>query len=143
MRRCQKQLQGQMRTMLAARQDRTQYRPTSDSSLMKWIVRHAGWFIPRFRGTCNGVARYRGKALEFGESVLAHLPEVGKGIWESRAEVEIRRVAGHERPHRRASGQDRWRSLLTREVRDDSPSHSGSEENLSSSCRNTIRTQSR
>ena len=36
-------------TMLAAPQDRTQYRPTTDSALMKWIVRHAAWLIPRFR----------------------------------------------------------------------------------------------
>ena len=37
----QKQLQGQVRTMLAALQDRTQSRLTTDSALMKWIVRHA------------------------------------------------------------------------------------------------------
>ena len=82
----QKQSQGQVRTMLAALQDRTQYRPTTDSALMKWIVRHAAWLIPRFMG--NDVQSplhramggpYRGKLLEFGESVLAHLPEVGKG----------------------------------------------------------------
>ena len=43
------------------------------------------WLIPRFRG--NDVSPlhramggpYRGMLLEFGESVLAHLPEVGKG----------------------------------------------------------------
>ena len=73
--------------MLAALQDRTQYRPTTDSALMKWIVRHAAWLIPRFRG--NDVQSpfyratggpYRGKLLEFGESVLAHLPEVGKDL---------------------------------------------------------------
>ena len=46
---CQKQLQGQVRTMLAALQDRTQHRPTTDSALMKWFVRHAAWLIPRFR----------------------------------------------------------------------------------------------
>ena len=44
----QKQLQGQVRTMLAAMQERTQYRPTVDSALMKWIVRHAAWLMPRF-----------------------------------------------------------------------------------------------
>ena len=32
----QNQLQGQVRTMLAAMQERTQYRPTADSALMKW-----------------------------------------------------------------------------------------------------------
>ena len=31
----QKQLQGQMRTMLASLQDRTQYRPTAGNALMK------------------------------------------------------------------------------------------------------------
>ena len=45
----QKQLQGQVRTMLAAMQERTQYRPTVDSAL-KWIVRLAAWLMPRFRG---------------------------------------------------------------------------------------------
>ena len=72
--------------MLAAMQERTQYRPTVDSALMKWIVRHAAWLIPRFRG--NDVQSpfyramggpFRGKLVEFGETVLAHLPEVGKG----------------------------------------------------------------
>ena len=82
----QKQLQGQVRTMLAAMQERTQYRPTVDSALVKWIVRHAAWLIPRFRGSdvqspfyrAMG-GPYRGKLVEFGETVLAHLPEVGKG----------------------------------------------------------------
>ena len=72
--------------MLAAMQERTQYRPTADSALMRWIVRHAAWFIPRFRSgdvqspfyrTMDGP--YRGKLVKFGEAVLAHLPEVGKG----------------------------------------------------------------
>ena len=72
--------------MLAAMQERTQYRPTADSALMRWIVRHAAWFIPRFRSgdvqspfyrTMDGP--YRGKLVKFGETVLAHLPEVGKG----------------------------------------------------------------
>ena len=82
----QKQFQGQMRTMLAALQERTQYRPTTDSALTKWIVRHAAWLIPRFRrnDAQSSFYRamggpYRGKLLEFGESVLAHLPEVGRG----------------------------------------------------------------
>ena len=82
----QKQLQGQVRTMLAAMQQRTQYRPTADSALMKWTDRHAAWLIPRFRG--NDIQSpfyramggpYRGKLVEFGQTVLAHLPEVGKG----------------------------------------------------------------
>ena len=53
---------------------------------MRWIVRHAAWLIPRFRGSeiQSLVYRamggpYRGKLVEFGETVLAHLPEVGKG----------------------------------------------------------------
>ena len=82
----QKQWQGQVRTMLAALQERTLYKPTTDSALMKWIVRQAAWLIIRFRR--NDIQSpfyramggpYRGKLLEFGESVLAHLPEVRKG----------------------------------------------------------------
>ena len=81
-----KQKQRQVRTMLAALQERTHYRPTTDSAQMKWIVRHAAWLIPRFKR--NDVQSpfyramggpYRGKLLEFGESVLAYLAEVGKG----------------------------------------------------------------
>ena len=72
--------------MLAAMQERTQYRPTADSALMRWIVRHAAWLIPRFGG--NDVQSpfframggpCRGKLVGLGETVLAHLPEVGKG----------------------------------------------------------------
>ena len=82
----QKQLQGQVRTMLAAMQEHTQYRPSADNALMRWIVRHAAWLIPRFPGSeiqspfyrAMG-GPYRGKLVEFGETVLAHLPEVGKG----------------------------------------------------------------
>ena len=51
-----------------------------------WIVRHAAWLIPRFkRKRCESPfyratgGPYRGQLLEFGESVLAHLPEVGNG----------------------------------------------------------------
>ena len=82
----QKQLQGQVRTMLAAMQEHTKYRPSADNALMRWIVRHAAWLIPRFRGSeiqspfyCAMGGPYRGKLVEFGETVLAHLPEVGKG----------------------------------------------------------------
>ena len=39
----QKQLQGQVRTMLAAIQEHTQNRPSADDALMRWIVRHAAW----------------------------------------------------------------------------------------------------
>ena len=82
----QKQLQGQVRTMLAAMQEHTKYRLSADNALMRWIVRHAAWLIPRFRGSeiqspfYRAMGRpYRGKLVEFGETVLAHLPEVGKG----------------------------------------------------------------
>ena len=72
--------------MLAAMQKHTKYRPSADNALMRWIVRHAAWLIPRFRGSeiqspfyrAMG-GPYRGKLVEFGETVLAHLPEVGKG----------------------------------------------------------------
>ena len=64
----------------------THNRPSADNALMRWIVRHAAWLIPRFRGSeaqspfyrAMG-GPYRGKLAEFGETVLAHLPEVGKG----------------------------------------------------------------
>ena len=76
-----KQLQGQVRTMLAAMQEHTQYRPSADNALMRWIVRHAAWLIPRFRGSEAQSPLYRamdgpnrGKLVEFGETVLAHLP---------------------------------------------------------------------
>ena len=82
----QKQLQGQVRTMLAAMQEHTKYRPSANNALMRWIVRHVAWLIPRFRGSeiqspfYRGMGGpYRGKLAEFGETVLAHLPEVGKG----------------------------------------------------------------
>ena len=74
-----------MRTMLTAMPEHTQYRPTADNALMKWIVRHAACLVTDFKKTmCNPHSigamggPYRGKLLEFGESVLAHLPEVGK-----------------------------------------------------------------
>ena len=86
MENCQKQLQGQVRTMLAALEDRTQYRATTDYALMKWLVRYAVGLIHRFRrhdvqspfSPAVG-GPYLGNLLEFGESVLAHIPEVGKG----------------------------------------------------------------
>ena len=72
--------------MFAAMQEHTQYRPSADSALMRWIVRHAAWLIPRFRGGDVQFPFYRsmggphrGKLVEFGGTVLAHLPEVGKG----------------------------------------------------------------
>ena len=73
----QKQIQGEV----------TQYRPTTDSALMKWIGRHAAWLIPRSKGKDVQSPFYqamggpcRGRLLEFGQSVLAHLPEVEKDL---------------------------------------------------------------
>ena len=70
----QKQLQRQVRTMLAAMQEHTKYRPSADNALMRWIVRHAAWLIPRFRGSkiqspfYRAMGRpYRGKLVEFKE----------------------------------------------------------------------------
>ena len=91
-----------MGTVLAALQDRTKYRPTADSALMRWIVRHAAWLIPRFRGSyvqspfyrAMGEP-YRGKLVEFGETVGKSRNEVGR-------RMEIWRVAGKVGPHGRA-----------------------------------------
>ena len=33
--------------MLAAMQEHTKYRPSADNALMRWIVQHAAWLIPR------------------------------------------------------------------------------------------------
>ena len=117
----QKQLQGQVRTMLAAMQERTHYRPTADSALMRWIVRHAAWLIPRFRGSdvqspfhrAMG-GPYRRKLVEFGETVLAHLPEVGKGSGNPNTEVG-----------RQVEISERTMELCMREVYDDSQRTAG------------------
>ena len=72
--------------MLAAMQRHTHCGPTANNALMGWIVRHAAWLIRRFRGSdvqspfCRAMGGpYRGKLVKFGETVVAHLPEVGKG----------------------------------------------------------------
>ena len=77
---CQKQLQGQVRTMLAAMQEHTKYRPSADNALMRWIVRHAAWLILRFRGSerlspfYRAMGRpYRGNLVEFGEEQFLHI----------------------------------------------------------------------
>ena len=79
----QKQLQGQVQTMLAAMQEHTKYRPSADNAQMRWIVRHAAWLIPRFRGCETQSPLFRAIIVEnwwnLEKSVLAHLPEVGKG----------------------------------------------------------------
>ena len=115
--------------MLAAMQERTQYRPTADSALMRWIVRHAAWLIPRFRSGdvqspfCRAMGvPYRGKLVKFGETVLAHLPEVGKGNGNPRTEAggltEVWRVAGQERSHGRTLSEQGTESHML-EVYDD------------------------
>ena len=132
----QKQLQGQVRTMLATLEDRTQYRATTDYALMKWIDRHAAGLIHRFRrhDVQSPFSRavggpYRGKLLKFGESVLAHLPEVGKGSGNPAPKLADRwiprRVAGQERPHGPGIWSELTEELYTREAYDDSPSMAG------------------
>ena len=45
----QKQLQGKIRNKVGSNaRTHTQYRPSADNALMRWIVRHAAWLIPRF-----------------------------------------------------------------------------------------------
>ena len=64
--------------MLAAVRDRTQCRPTTDTALMKWSVRRAACFNPRFKSTMHSPRStvrwmggpHRGRMLEFGESVV-------------------------------------------------------------------------
>ena len=101
----QKQLQGQVRTMLAAMQEHTQCRPSADNAPMRWIVRHAALLIPRFRGSdvqspfyrAMG-GPYRGKLVEFGETVPCTSSRGRKGIWKASTKIgrqmDIRRVAG-------------------------------------------------
>ena len=123
---CQKQLQGQVRTMLAAMQGHTQYRPSANNALMRWIVRHAPWLTPRFRGSdvqspfyrAMG-GPYRGKSVEFGGIVLAHLPEVGKGSGNPAPKLADRWKSGvwlgKERPHRRAPCPNgRWSRVCSK-----------------------------
>ena len=68
-------------------QERTQYKPTTDSALMKWIVRHAAWLIPLFKAAmCSprSIVQWVDRIVESCWSLAkpcshAHLPEVGKG----------------------------------------------------------------
>ena len=126
---------GQVRTMLAAMQEHTKYRPSADNALMRWIVRHAAWLIPRFRGSevqspfyrAMG-GPYRGK-LEFGETVLAHLPEVGKGdleIQHQNWQTDGIRACGWERATSQTSTlSERTMESCMREVYDDSQRTAG------------------
>ena len=59
---------------------------------------------------------YRGKLLEFGRNCSRTSSRGWKGIWKSRtkagSQVEIRRVAGQERPHGRTPCSNRRRSRI-------------------------------
>ena len=94
-----KQLQGQVRTMSAAKREHTQYRPSADNALMRWIVRHAAWLIPRFRGSdaqspfyrAMG-GPYRGELVEFGETVLHIFPRSERDL---KSGTKNRQTDGH------------------------------------------------
>ena len=142
----QKQLQGQVRTMLAAMPERTRYRPTADSALMIWIVRHAAWLIPRFRVSDVQSPFYRA----MGGSVSRKTGGVWrnssctssrgwKGIWKSRTEVGRQMESGvwlrksdltDEHCVRTDGGVD-----FLREVYDDSQRTAGQERTSSQSSR--------
>ena len=141
------------RTILAALQERTRHRPTTDSALMKWIVRNAAWLLPRFRendvqspfhramgGSYRGRpmgGSYRGKLLGFGESVLAHLPEVG--ILHRSWLRDGNPPYGWARATSQTSiWSEMTKVLCMREVYDNSPSTAGQKktsEQLSRHCR--------
>ena len=109
----QKQLQGQIRTMLVAMQEHTQYRPSADNALMRWIVRHAAWLVPRFRSGKVQSPFYRAmrertvswKIGRVWRNSSCTSSRGRKGIWKSSTKVgrqmEIWCVAGKERPHGR------------------------------------------
>ena len=101
-----------MRTLLAAMQDGTQYRPITDNTLMEWIVRHTAWLgndaqFP-FYGAVGGP--YRREVLEFGNSVRDHL-QVAKGsgnpapklvdkrtsaVWLGKSDLAYEYLYGHD-----------------------------------------------
>ena len=83
----------------------THYRPSADNALMRWIVRHAAWLIPRFRGSeiqspfyrvswkIGGVWRNRWKSgVWLGKSDLTdeHLVRTDDGVVYARS---VRRLA--------------------------------------------------
>ena len=132
--------------MLAAMQERTQYIPTVDNALMMWIVRHAAWLIPRFRG--NNVQSpfyramggpYRGKAGGIWRNCSCTSSRSWKGIWKSRTEagrqMDICRVAGQERLHGRTPCSNRRRELYVLEVCDDLQNTAGQKKNFDQSSR--------
>ena len=102
----QKQLQGQVRTMLAAMQEHTKYRPSADNALMRWTVRHAAWLIPRFRGSeiqSHSIVPWEDRIVENWWSLEKQfLHTFQRSEKDLDRQMEIRRVAGKERPHRRA-----------------------------------------
>ena len=111
-----KLFQERVRTM--ATQGYTEYRPTTDSALMKRSVRHAARLIHQFRENVALSPFYRAmgwsvwwKVAGIWSFCACSPSRGGERIWESRTEagrqVEIRRVAGQEQPHRRRSGQNR------------------------------------
>ena len=121
--------------MMAAMQERTHYRPTADSALMRWIVRHAAWLFPRFRGSDVQSPLYRAvggpyrrKLVGFGETVLVRLPEVGKGSGNPAPKLANRRKSGGgwERATSRTSTlSEQTMELHTREVYNDSQRTAG------------------
>ena len=141
----QKQLQGQVRTMLAAVQEHTKYRPSADNALMRWIVRHAAWLIPRFRGSEIQSPFYRamggpyhGKLVEFGETFLAHLPEVGKDleIQHQNWQTDGNPACGWERATSQTSTlSERTMESCMREVYDDSQRTAGQKRTSKQSSR--------
>ena len=123
--------------MLAAMQDYTKYRPSADNALMRWIVRHAAWLIPRFRGSeiqspilpCHGrTVSWKIGGVWRNSSCTSSRGR--KRIWKSSTKIgrqmEIRRVAGKERSHRRAPTlSERTMESCMREVYDDSQRTAG------------------
>ena len=69
-------------------QERTQYRPTTDSAVMKWIVRRAAWLIPRSKAAmCSprSMEPWVDRIVESCWSLAkpcshAHLPEFEKDL---------------------------------------------------------------
>ena len=114
--------------------DRTQYRPTTDSALMKWFVRHAAWLISRFKSNDAQSPFYHamggpycGHVLESCECVLAHLPGVGKGSGNPAPKLADKWTSAWLA---RATSQtsiwsEQMRELCSREAYDESPSTAG------------------
>ena len=99
---------------------------------------HAAWLIPRFRSSEIQSPFYRamggpfrGKLVEFGETVLAHLPEVGKDleIQHQNWQTDGNPACGWERATSQTNTlSERTMESCMREVYDDSQRNSWSEE---------------